>query len=237
MARSKSLVLVVEDDPAMLHFIRRTLEINDLSVVAATDGLAALDLEQIERPDLAVLDLAIPEMDGLELCRRLRTNHQVPIIMVTARGEVDDVVRGFEAGAEDYLAKPFAGRVLVARIKALLHRALIPSGTEGDRIQCGELVVDMSARRVTSGGHVVHVTPTEYGLLALLARHRDRVLTHQQIITELWGTNYEIDAQALRSHIGRLRKKIESDRSKPSLICTERGVGYWLSCPTSPTGV
>ena len=231
MARSEPLVLVVEDDPSMLRFIRRTLEVNGLTVTVATDGLEALQRFQADRPDLVVLDIGIPGMDGLEVCRLMKAVHQAPVIMVTARGTDEDVVRGFEVGAEDCLAKPFAGGVLVARVKALLRRAQAWAGLPGDMMECGDLVVDFSARRITRGGHPVHLTPTEHKLLTLLSRHRGKVLTSQQIISEVWGEPYEGDPQVLRTHIGRLRKKIEPDHARPSHVRTEPGVGYWLSCP------
>lgn len=234
MKRREFKVLVVEDDPAMLRFIRRTLEINDMEVAAATDGLAALKTFRVVRPDLVVLDITIPEMDGLEVCQRLKSAHQVPILIVTAKDTDEDLVRGFELGADDYLAKPFAGKVLVARVKGLLRRARAPSSAPGDRIECGELVVDFASRRIYRSGQHIHLTFIEFKLLALLAGSAGKVLTSEQIISEIWGAYGEGDAQMLRTHVGRLRKKIEPDHARPSLILTERGVGYWLSCPPPP---
>jgi two-component system KDP operon response regulator KdpE len=140
MARSEPLVLVVEDDPPMLRFIRRTLEVNGLTVTVATDGPVALQRFRADMPDLVVLDIGIPGLDGLEVCRLMKSEHQAPVIMVTARGTDEDVVRGFEVGAEDYLAKPFAGSVLVARVKALLRRAQTWAGLPGDLMECADLV-------------------------------------------------------------------------------------------------
>ena len=230
MARPNFLVLVVEDDRAMLRFIRRTLEVNDLAVISAMDGPAALKSFQLERPDLVVLDIGIPGMDGLELCRRLRAIQEVPVIIVTARGADGDVVKGFEAGAEDYLAKPFAGSVLVARVKSLLRRTRSLAGLSGDRIVCGDLVVDLESRNVTLCGDAVHLTPTEYDLLALLSRFPGKVLGYQQIFAEVWGADYVVDPQMLRTHISRLRRKVEPDSTSPTLIQTEHGVGYRLRC-------
>ncbi len=231
MNRREFKVLVVEDDPAMLRFIRRTLEINEMEVAAATDGLAALKTFRVVRPDLVVLDITIPEMDGLEVCQRLKSAHQVPILIVTAKGTDEDLVRGFELGADDYLAKPFAGKVLVARVKGLLRRARAPSSAPGDRIECGELVIDFASRHVYRRGQHIHLTFIEFKLLALLVGSVGKVLTSEQIISEIWGAYGEGDAQMLRTHVGRLRKKIEPDHTRPSLILTERGVGYWMSCP------
>ena len=144
------------------------------------------------------------------------------------RNAEEGVVRGFEVGAEDYLAKPFAGSVLVARVKALLRRAQTWAGLPGDLMECADLVVDFSARRITRGGHPVHLTPTEYRLLTVLSRHRGKVLMANQIISEVWGEPHQGDAQVLRTHIGRLRRKIEPDCARPTFIRTEPGVGYYL---------
>lgn len=228
MARRNPLVLVVEDDLAMLRFVCRTLELDDVAVVSAMDGLAALKSFQLERPDLVVLDIGIPGIDGLELCRRLRGIQEVPIILVTTRGADEDVVRGFEVGAEDYLPKPFAGSVLVARVKSLLRRARSWPDLSGDRIEYGDLVVDLTARTVTLYGDAVHLTPTEYNLLALLGRFHGKVLTFQQIFAEVWGNDYIVDPQMLRTHISRPRKKVEPDHTSPTLIQTVPGVGYRL---------
>ena len=219
----------------MLRFIRRTLELNDLTVVVANNGASALKVFQSNYPDLVVLDIGIPEVDGLEVCRRIKAVASVPIIIVTARDLDEDIVRGFEAGAEDYLAKPFAGSVLVARVKSLLRRSPTRTGTADDRIECGDLVVDLVSRNVTLRGDDVHLTPTEYKLLALLGRFYGKVLTFQQIFAEVWGTNYIVDPQMLRTHISRLRKKVEPDHNIPTLIMTEPGVGYRLRGLTPTT--
>ncbi len=229
MIRSKSLVLVVEDDSAMLRFIRRTLELNDLAVVVAEDGASAVETFQSQRPDLVVLDIGIPKMDGFEVCRRIKAHDDnAPVIMVTARDADEDIVRGFQVGAEDYLAKPFAGSVLVARVKSLLRRTRSLAGLPGDRIECGGLVVDLASRNVTLCGDAVHLTPTEYKLLALLGRFHGKVLAFQQIFAEIWGPDYVVDPQMLRTHISRLRKKVEPDCTSPTLIQTVPGVGYRL---------
>lgn len=226
-------MLVVEDDPAMLRFIRRTLEVDGHMVVTATDGLAALDEFRRQPPTLVVLDIGIPHIDGLEVCRQMQAIHPVPVLMVTARGEDQDIVRGFEVGAEDYLAKPFAGGVLSARVNSLLRRSQRWPDQGAGRIECGDIVLDQGARRVTRNGQALHLTPTEYKLFVLLARYRGKVLTASQIFTEVWGSDSANDPQMLRTQIGRLRRKIDPGPSDPSLISTERGVGYWLNCPDS----
>ena len=235
MALSEPLVLVVEDDPATLRFIRRTLEVNEFAVVVAEDGPSALKVFQSQRPDLVVLDLGIPEIDGLEVCRRIKAAASVPVIIVTARDADEDVVKGFEGGAEDYLAKPFAGSVLVARVKSLLRRTRSWDGPSGDRIELGNLVVDLASRNVTICGDAVHLTPTEYKLLALLGRFHGKVLTFQQIFAEVWGGDYVVDPQMLRTHISRLRRKVEPDCTSPTVIQTVPGVGYRLRGFTATT--
>ena len=212
----------------MLRFIRRTLEVNDLAVVVAGDGPSALNLFQIERPDLVVLDVGIPAIDGFEVCRRIKAIHSVPIIIVTARDADEDIVKGFELGAEDYLAKPFAGSVLVARVKSLLRRTPQWPGVSEGRMQCGELQIDFASRSVKRGTQEIHLTPTEFKLLSFLGRFHGKVLTFQQIFAEVWGTAYIVDPQMLRTHISRLRKKLQQDQTIPTLIQTEPGVGYRL---------
>ena len=231
MTSSHSKVLVVEDDPAMLRFIRRTLEIDGHTVVTATDGLAALEEFRRQRPNLVVLDIGLPYIDGLEVCRQMQDIHPAPVIMVTARGEDQDIVRGFDVGAEDYLAKPFAGGVLSARVNALLRRSQHWPGVSAEKFECGGIVLDQEARRITRDGQTVHLTPTEYRLFDLLARNHGKVLTASQIFNEVWGSESAGDAQMLRTHVGRLRKKIDPDPPGPSLISTERGSGYRLNCP------
>lgn len=231
MTSPHSKVLVVEDDPAMLRFIRRTLEIDGHTVETATDGPAALEAFRRQPPNLVVLDIGLPYIDGLEVCRQMQDIRSVPVIMVTARGEDQDIVRGFEVGAEDYLAKPFAGGVLSARVNALLRRSQHWPGVSVEKFECGGIVLDQKSRRVTRDGQTVHLTPTEYRLFALLARNHGKVLTASQIFTEVWGSESGGDAQMLRTHVGRLRKKIDPDPPGPSLISTERGSGYCLNCP------
>ena len=226
----KSIVQIVDDDPAIVRLVRRYLELEGFHVIVAWDGKSALDQLDREAPNLVLLDIGLPQLDGLEVCRRMRSNSDVPVIMLTARGREEEVIEGFEAGADDYLAKPFSAGVLLARVKAVLRRYRPEVETDMDRIEWNGLVVDFDARKVTSGGRAIHLTRTEFPLLALLARHRGKILTSTQILTEVWGPEYAGEAQILRLHIGRLRKKIEPVPECPSLILTESGVGYWLNC-------
>jgi two-component system KDP operon response regulator KdpE len=230
MGADEIVVQVVEDDPATVRLVRRYLERGGFHVIAAWDGRTALSQFDREEPNLVVLDIGLPDVDGLEVSCRLRAISDVPIIMLTARGREEEVIEGFDAGADDYLAKPFSPGVLLARVKAVLRRSRPEAETAVDRIEWNDLVVDFSARKVTRGGQPIHLTPTEHPLLALLAQHRGKVVTSAQILTQVWGPGYAADSQILRLHIGRLRKKIEPVPECPSLILTELGVGYWLNC-------
>jgi two-component system KDP operon response regulator KdpE len=230
MGAEETVIQVVDDDPAIVRLVRRYLEREGFRVIAAWDGRTALSQFDREEPDLVVLDIGLPDVDGLEVSRRLRAKSDVPVIMLTARGREEEVIEGFDAGADDYLAKPFSPGVLLARVKAALRHYRPKAETAVDRIEWNDLVVDFSARKVTRGGQLIHLTRTEYSLLALLAQHRGKVVTSGQILTEVWGSGYASDSQVLRLHIGRLRKKVEPVPARPSLILTEPGVGYWLNC-------
>ena len=224
------LVQVVEDDMVISRFIFKLLRRIGLQVVGASDGQSAVKQFGVEHPDLVILDLGIPEMDGLEVCRQLRSSSEVPIFMVTAKGDEIDMVRGLECGADDYLSKPFSESVLVARVKALLRRSRPwVDAAKGRSIELDDLVVDFRAKRVTRGDKTTHLTPTECRLLALLVEYRGKVLTSGRILSEVWGRRYSEDYPVLRTHIGRLRKKIETDCPVPSLILTAPGVGYTLA--------
>jgi two-component system KDP operon response regulator KdpE len=230
MGANETVVQVVDDDPAIVRLVRRYLECEGFRVIAACDGKTALSQFDREGPNLVVLDIGLPDVDGLEVSRRLRAKSGVPVIMLTARGREEEVIEGFDAGADDYLPKPFSPGVLLARVRAALRHYHPKAETAVDRIEWNDLVVDFSARKVTRGGQLIHLTRTEYPLLALLAQHRGKVVTSAQILTEVWGSGYASDSQILRLHIGRLRKKVEPVPARPSLILTEPGVGYRLNC-------
>ena len=229
MLGRESLAQVVDDDPAIVRFIRRNLELQGFQVVDSSDGPTALDQFEDETPDLVILDIGIPKLDGLDVCRHLRANSDVPIIIVTSRGRDADVILGLEAGADDYLGKPFSAGVLLARVTAVLRRRLPRFEPPVDRFEFDDLVVNLDGRRVSRGDTAIHLTPTEFKLLSLFVHHSGRVLTSSRILTEIWGAECEDDFQILRTNIGRLRRKIEADQARPSLILTEPGVGYWLS--------
>lgn len=229
MTGSGLLAQVIEDDPAMVRFVRRNLELEDFQIVVSGDGERALDQFEDEAPDLVILDLGIPKLDGLEVCRHLRTSSDVPVIIVTSRGRDCEIIEGLDAGADDYLCKPFSAGVLVARVSAVLRRRLSRFETPIDRFEIDGLVIDLAARTVIRAGNPVRLTPLEYDLLTLLVRNCGKVLTSSQILQQIWGADYAAEVQILRTHICRLRNKIERNNSEPTIIQTEPGVGYRLA--------
>ena len=221
---------VVDDDPAIVRFIRRNLELHDFQVVVSSDGRSALDQFEDEKPNLVILDVGIPEVDGLEVCSHLRATSDVPIIMVTSRSADSDIIAGLEAGADDYLGKPFSAGVLLARVEAVLRRRFPRFDLPPDSFERDGLVLDLTDRKTSLNGTAIHLTPIEFKLMATLIHHKDKVVTAAQILTEVWGGEYFSEFQAFRTHIGRLRRKIEHDVANPTFILTEPGVGYRLRC-------
>ena len=228
MRGSGLLAQVIEDDPAMVRFVRRNLELDDFQVVVSGDGEGALDQFEDQAPDLVILDIGIPKLDGIEVCRHLRKSSDVPVIIITSRGRECDVVEGFDAGADDYLCKPFSARVLLARVNAVLRRRLSRLETPIDRFEMDGLVIDLAGRTATRAGKPTRLTPIEYNLLTILVRNCGKVLTSAQILEQVWGADYVSAVQILRTHICRLRSKIEPNNSRPTIILTEPGVGYRL---------
>ncbi len=229
MIGKKLVAQIVEDDPSIARLLRRNLEMDDFQVIVSPDGAAALDQFEDESPDVVVLDINIPKLTGLEVCRHLRTNSDVPVIIVTASGLDDDVVKGLDAGADDYLAKPFNGRVLRARVQALLRRTTIRPETRESFFQWNNLTVNFDTRKVTLHGEAIHLTPIEFKLFRILVHHSGKVLTSNYLLQEVWGQDYGFEGQILRTHMSRLRRKIEDTSRKPALILTEPGVGYSLN--------
>jgi two-component system KDP operon response regulator KdpE len=220
------LVLVVEDEPQMRKFLRASLSLNGYRPLEASKGAEALALASSNNPALVLLDLGLPDQDGLEVTRRLREWSKVPVIVLSARGREDDKVAALDAGADDYLTKPFGVAELLARMRvALRHATTTP---EQPVLELGPLRIELSRREVTVSGREVKLTPTEYQLLTLLARNAGKVLTHRQILVEIWGPAYADQAHYVRVHMAELRKKIEADPARPKLIVTEQGVGYRL---------
>jgi two-component system KDP operon response regulator KdpE len=220
-------VLVVDDEPRMIRFIRMNLELEGWEVVEATDGQIALNKVRDSMPDVVVLDVMMPDLDGFETLRLLREISTIPVIMLTAKGEEDDRVRGLELGADDYVSKPFSPRELVSRVKAVLRRAEMPPTVERTPIRVDDrLQIDFSRREVLVDGKPVQLRPTEYRLLYHLVSNAGWVVPHDQLLAKVWGYEYRDETHYLRLYINYLRQKIEKNPSDPQYILTERGVGY-----------
>jgi len=220
-------VLVVDDDRSVRESLRRSLQFNGYEVATAADGLEALETIAKQRFDIIVLDVMMPRLDGLETCRRLRAlGEEVPIIVLTARDAVSDRVSGLDAGADDYLPKPFALEELLARLRALLRRAQ-PAGVDGEALTFADLSLDPLTREVRRGDRSISLTRTEFNLLELLLRHPKQVLTRQQILEDVWGYDFPTTANSLEVYVGYLRRKTEAE-GEHRLIHTVRGVGYTL---------
>jgi len=220
-------VLVVDDEPQIVRALKVVLREAGFQAVPAETAAEALDLAAVRPPEAAIVDLVLPDLDGVELTRRLREWSEMPILVLSAVGEEEQKVRALEAGADDYITKPFGTRELVARLQAALRRA---AGAEDEpTIALDGLEIDLAARVVRRDGGAVHLTPIEFDLLRALARNRGRLMTHRKLLTEVWGPGYDDDVQALRTHIARLRAKIEPDGQPPRHIVTDPGVGYRLA--------
>jgi two-component system response regulator MprA len=231
-------ILLVEDEPSISGFVRRGLHFEGYDVDVVPDGLAALRRLRDNPPDLLVLDVMVPGIDGLEVARRLRAVEAaeqlpaIPILMLTARDAVADRVKGLRTGADDYLVKPFDFEELLARIEALLRRAVVPSGDQSARevLAFADLVVDLAGRTVRRGERNIHVTAREFDLLTLFLRHPEQVLPRSTIMTRVWGDDFFGDSNVLEVFIGNLRRALEAE-GEPRLIQTVRGVGYVLRMP------
>jgi two-component system, OmpR family, KDP operon response regulator KdpE len=228
MTTPGALVLVVEDEPQMRRFIRASLSAHDYGVSEAATAAEALALVTSRNPDVILMDLGLPDGDGIELTRALREWSHVPIIVISARGREADKVTALDAGADDYLTKPFGVDELLARIRVALRHANQSQRTDESPLEFGALHIDFVRREVKVGDREIHLTPTEYKMLSLLARNAGRVLTHRQIIRDVWGPSYAGQTHHVRVHMAELRKKIEADPARPQLLLTEPGVGYRL---------
>ncbi|MDE2950293.1 MAG: response regulator transcription factor [Chloroflexota bacterium] len=224
--RKRKTILVVDDEPRMIGFIRMNLELEDHQVIEAHSGLEALDALRTQLPDLVLLDVMMPDLDGFETLRMLREFSDIPVIMLTAKGEENDKVLGLELGADDYITKPFGPRELSSRIKALFRRLEKPSTEEAILRVDDRLSVDFNQRQVIVDGEAVKLRPTEYRLLYHLIRNAGWTVPHDQILQKVWGYEYRDEAHYVRLYVNYLREKIEEDPSKPRYIITERGVGY-----------
>ncbi|MBK9712851.1 MAG: response regulator transcription factor [Kouleothrix sp.] len=219
-------ILVVDDEPQIRRMLRTTLAARGYEVALAEDGEAALDLAASWRPDVILLDLGLPKLDGMEVCRQVREWSQVPIIVLTVRDAEEHKVRALDAGADDYLTKPFGTDELLARIRVALRHLSRLAASDEPLLRFGDLVVDLARRRVTVRDQEVHLTPKEYDLLRALASQSGKVLTHRMLLRAVWGGGYEQELPTLRVFITQLRHKIEPDPARPSYIVTEPGVGY-----------
>ena len=221
------LILVVDDEPRMIRFIRMNLELEGYRVVEATNGLEALDRVRKDLPDLVVMDVQMPEMDGFEALGHIRQVSTVPVIMLTVKADEEDKVRGLELGADDYVTKPFSPRELSSRIKALLRRLEMPSPPAKTVTRIDDrLTVDFFRYQVVVDGEPVSLRPTEYRLLYHLISNPGWVMSHETLLSKVWGHEYRDESHLLRLYITYLRKKIEADPANPQYILTERGVGY-----------
>lgn len=223
------LILVIEDEPQIRRFLRATLTNHGYRLAEADSGQDGIAQTARQLPDLLILDLGLPDLDGLEVARRLREWSQVPIIILSARGQEQDKVAALDAGADDYLTKPFGMGELLARIRvALRHAARGPNGETSPVFVTGSLRVDLARRQVFVDGQDIHLTPIEYKLLATLVRNAGKVLTHRQLLREVWGPAYATESQYLRVYMGQLRHKLEVEPARPRYLRTEPGVGYRL---------
>ena len=218
-------VLVVEDEIKITRLVRDYLRQAGFDVLEAIDGPSALSLARAEKPDMIVLDLGLPGMDGLDVTRKLRATSSVPIIMLTARSEETDRIVGLELGADDYVTKPFSPKELVARIRAVLRRADATLGG-GEVVRAGPLEMDLPKRRVTVEGREIELTSTEFDLLLVLARQPGRIYTRAQLLDAVHGVSFESYERSVDAHIKNLRRKIETDPQRPRLVLTVYGVGY-----------
>jgi two-component system KDP operon response regulator KdpE len=230
-ASDRARILVVDDEPQLLKLVTSLLTAAGFTVVTAQDGETALEIAATQNPDLVLLDIMLPGvLDGLGVARRLREFSTVPIIMLTAKAREIDEVAGFDAGADDYITKPFSAATLVARVQASLRRVSAPEA-QAASLTIGDVVIDLWRHEVRRDGHLVDLTPTEFKLLQELATHAGKVLLHRDLLTRVWGPEYRDDVDYLRTYIRSLRRKLEKVPSAPRLIVTRPGVGYMLVSP------
>jgi len=235
---TKQRVLIVDDEPRYVRLIAVNLEGSGYETVAARDGKSAVDLAAAARPDLILLDVGLPVMDGFEACRRIREFSEAPIIMLTAKAGEADKVKGLDAGADDYLTKPFGPAELLARIRAVLRRAKLPEGQRSSpTFRAGDLHIDFAQHRVSIGNSEVGLSPTEYKLLTELAKNAGRVVPTEALLHRIWGPEYGDETQHVRLYVSRVRQKIEDDPEHPRWVITRPGIGYMLQLPEAETAI
>ncbi len=231
MSEEKELILLIEDEPQMRRFLRITLQGHGYRLVEAADAKDGLLQATTRNPDVVLLDLGLPDLDGLEVTKRLREWTQTPVIVISAREQEKDKVKALDAGADDYLTKPFSAGELMARIRvALRHAARQRSGQSEPVFILQNLRVDLAQRQVFVDEKEVHLTPIEYKLMTVLIRHAGKVITHRQLLTEVWGPAHAGEVQYLRVYMTQLRHKLESDPARPQFLLNEPGIGYRLKC-------
>ena len=228
----KALILVIDDEPHVRKLVRANLESSGYKVLTAADGEEALETVERETPDLVILDLMLPKLDGYAVCRRVREFSAVPIIMLTARSAEVDLIHGFDVGADDYLTKPFAVSELLVRVQAVLRRAKWPEKVMARQdFQAGPIGIDFAQHKVAVDGEPVKLTPTEYRLLVYLVTNANRVIMHRELLRAVWGPEYGKETEYLRVYVRYLRQKLEPDPSKPRYILTQPGAGYMFHQP------
>jgi len=240
MPAKKTTILAADDDPQLLRLVTRNLQFEGYEVLSASNGQQALEQIETQRPDLVLLDVMMPKMDGFSVCHRVREFSAVPIIIVTARGQEQDKIRGLDLGADDYLTKPFSVEELLARVRAVLRRAQFTAIDQTYALRTtttlGELTIDYAQHLVKLGGHEVTLTPIEYRMLAYLAQNAGRVVTQDLLLEQVWGGEYVGESHMLQVNINRLRRKLEADPAHPRYLLTKVGIGYLLATqPDVPT--
>jgi DNA-binding response OmpR family regulator len=233
MPAKKTTILTADDDPQLLRLVMRNLQLEGYDVLTATDGQQAFDLIEAQPPDLVLLDVMMPKMDGFTVCHRVREFSAVPIIIITARGQDQDKVRGLDLGADDYLTKPFSVDELLARVRAVLRRAQFITNEQSQALRTtaiiGSLSIDYTQHLVMMKDKEVVLTPTEYRILSYLAQNVGRVVTQDLLLEHVWGAEYVGEGHMLQVNINRLRRKIELDSTRPRYIMTKVGIGYLLA--------
>ncbi|MFO8011518.1 MAG: response regulator transcription factor [Dehalococcoidia bacterium] len=229
--KDNTTILIVDNDPVILRFVSANLKSRGFAVVTAEDGESALKTLEQTLPDLIILDVLLPDINGVELCRRIREWSRVPIIMLTARNELDGTSELLNLGADDYITKPFGIEVLLARVRAVLRRRSAEDTSEAVTFVSDDLQINFAERMVSVGGKRINLSPKEYELLRELSQNAGKVLTHQMLLSRVWGPDYGRETEYLRVYIGRLRNKIEADSKHPKHIHTKSGVGYWIQRP------
>ena len=238
MPGKKYTIVVADDDPQLLRLVTRNLQLEGYETLAASDGQQALELIEAQAPDMALLDVMMPKLDGFTVCERVREFSALPIIMLTARGHEQDKIRGLDLGADDYLTKPFSIEELLARVRAVLRRSQLATSEDApgprSRIIIGELAIDLARHEVTMAGQVIELTPIEYRLLTYLAQNAGRVITQDMLLDHVWGEGYMGETHLLQVNINRVRRKLEPDINHPRYLLTKTCVGYLMATEPTP---